>query len=189
MKYPGNRARRGWTLVELLVVISIVSVLLASVTVIIQKIVRQDAAFGKDLAHQRVMERLADQFRRDVHTAVRVEGLPVATDSAGTEHCTVQCLGAEGPPVVYERHGRRLVRTATDASGRETHRSFPVPPGATVRLVRDGRAEPPLAALEIAYPAGFALPTGRADRGTKRQWTIEAAVGRDLRWRALEKEP
>jgi prepilin-type N-terminal cleavage/methylation domain-containing protein len=188
MRCQQDPARRGWTLVESLVVIAILSVLLASVTVIIQKIVRQEGGFGKHLAHQRVMERLADQFRQDVHAAVRVEGPPAAADNAVARPGAVRCFRADGPPVTYRLHGHRLMRTATNSDGRETRRSFAFPHGATVQLDRDGRVEPRLAALEVEYPEGFALPTARAGREIRRKWIIEAVVGRDRRWQAVEED-
>jgi type II secretory pathway pseudopilin PulG len=61
--------RRGKTLVELLVVISMLGGLLGASGTVIYRMMRAERAVETDMAWQRTVTELAEQFRADVHIA------------------------------------------------------------------------------------------------------------------------
>lgn len=82
MKKPRLIARHGFTLVELLVVISACSVILTTSVALIHRVMQTHQRTKEFFDVERVAVRLSDQFRRDVHQAT--EAL-VNVDAMGEE--------------------------------------------------------------------------------------------------------
>lgn len=72
------RSRRGVSLAELLIVMSLCSLLLTTSAVVLHRIMRSQLKTREFLSACHSSQRLADQFRGDVHRArsVTTEGLP-----------------------------------------------------------------------------------------------------------------
>lgn len=65
--------RRGKSLVELLVVISMLGAILGTTGTIIHRLMRAERAVENDLQRNRTITALAEQFRSDAHAATRAE--------------------------------------------------------------------------------------------------------------------
>jgi prepilin-type N-terminal cleavage/methylation domain-containing protein len=193
---PMHAKRRGWTLVELLVVITIMSVLLATVAVMVQTIMRQQRSFGQGVTQQRTLGLLARQIRHDIHAAIRVES--VAAEQTGgnqetqedeekKETTAIRCTWPDGRSVSYQLHSGQLLRVIRQSGQEEaTRQPFPLPPGAEIRLVETDAGKPPLATIEISYFAGRTVPASHSTEQARRKLVIEALIGRDLRWQVTD---
>ena len=196
----GQRLRRGWTLVEMLVVVSIMSLLLATVAVMIQTIMRQQRVFGQGVTQQRTLAMLARQIRHDIHAAVRVETTPAqqmgdktkqqADADNAKQTQAIRCSWPDGRSVSYQLHGGRLLRVVSQPGEKRAKRKpFTLPRGAHVRLVESEGGARPLATIEIDYPAGRTATATGSNTGARRTMVIEALVGRDLRWQVPDRRP
>jgi prepilin-type N-terminal cleavage/methylation domain-containing protein len=180
---PPNRP--GWTLVELLVVISIVSFLLATVAVTVQTLLRRQRDFDHQRAEQQQLVRLARQIRRDIHAAAEVAAVAVPAAEDGAEGDSIECRGPDGRSVSYQMNNGVLLRVVRPSAGDAvTRQPFRLPRGAEMRLASSGEGRPPIAAVQFDYAAASrtAIDKGVAQT-TVRTLTVEAEVGRDLRWR------
>lgn len=195
---PGKGLPNGWTLVELLVVLTIMTVLVASASVMIQTLLRQQRSFGYGITEQRSLAQLARQIRDDIHAAVRVETAAAqeqADNSKTTEGKTaaapaIRCVGPDGQSVRYEVRNGLLLRVVSQPGKKTvTRQPFTLPRGAQVRLVQPTDDERPVAAIEIDYPAQRGAAAARASGGARRKLLIEALVGRDLRWQRVDRTP
>jgi len=68
-----RRPRRGYTLVEVLVTMSVLVVILSAGATTIGLLLRSEGRGAESLAVSNTLARLSDHFRRDVHAAVRAE--------------------------------------------------------------------------------------------------------------------
>ena len=196
MTGPMHAKRRGWTLVELLVVITIMSVLLATVAVMVQTIMRQQRSFGQGVTQQRTLALLARQIRHDIHAAVRVESVTAEQTGGnqetqkeeGTEETTaIRCTWLDGRSVSYQLHSGRLLRVVRQpGQEKATRQPFTLPRGAQVRLVEPDGGKPPIATIEISYFAGRTVPASHSTEQARRKLVIEALIGRDLRWQVTD---
>ena len=196
MTKPCQRSCRGWTLVELLVVITIMSVILATVAVMVQTIMRQQRAFGQGVTQQRTLTLLARQIRHDIHAAARVEttaaeqtgdNQETQEDEDPKETTAIRCSWPDGRSVSYQLHSGQLLRVVRQPGQKKaTRQPFPLPPGAEIRLVETDGGAPPVATIEISYLAGRTVPTSHSTEQARRKLVIEALIGRDLRWRVTD---
>lgn len=76
---PRHCARPGWTLVEMLMVISLTGTLALLGTKVLILFLQLDVSNGAQAAAQLARERLELQFRRDVHHAMQAQIVPGAT--------------------------------------------------------------------------------------------------------------
>jgi len=160
------RVCRGHTLIEMLVVLTTTSVLLAIPVGILALLFRTEQA-GREHGQQAVVfQRLAAQFREDAHAAER--WLP---DQAGPQNQWQFALGAKRTASYRVVPG--AVARDEAASGRTVrHESYSLPPGCTARA--GFSADRSVAGLTVA-------PVG-ADAAWRRQLQIDAVLGRDRRF-------
>ena len=107
--------RNGKTLVELLVVISILGGVLGTTATIIYQLMRAGQAVESDLRWDRSLTALAEQFRADAHAATAVE---VADD--GTQLSLTLPVGV----VVYSRHAQGIHRQSPGTGGVVQHVTY-----------------------------------------------------------------
>jgi hypothetical protein len=102
MKTP----RRGYALMELLIVITALMIMLGLGVGLIHALLKLDRAGRAHLTEVTTRGRLARRFREDVRAASRVE----ATRDQSGRAVTLHLEHPDGPPVAYRAEPRRVVR-------------------------------------------------------------------------------
>ncbi len=157
--------RRGYTLVEMLVVVTVFAFLLASVALAMGTLFRAQGELQDELAQAATASRLASQLRADAHLAASA--------------FVVQEGGTPGPlltlphaTVIYRTYPRRIVRTVMQDDS-ETHREvFPLPEGTTARWELSS-GTPAFITLTTSYwPPGMREGVARP-----REHRVEASIG------------
>ncbi len=153
--------RRGFTLIEVLVAIAVTAVLLGVAVGLLHAVF-----YGQQAAHERLrermtMDRLARQFREDVHAAAGLADAEVAAlDQRKLPGWRLQPAG--GPTIEYWVAGGALVRAEREGGKTTAHDEFALPAGAKVEIRLDAAGKPALARLRIApgdeASAGVAPP-------------------------------
>jgi type II secretory pathway pseudopilin PulG len=170
-------------LTEIVVVISLVSVLLSTATAMLVRLMRQVELSVNAASQQATVSRLADRFRRDVHAAAGIVQLP--EDENGEWGRAIRCQFADGRTVLYEVNDHRLSRTETmvqDRSGREI---FLLPEGSQIELRVTSEPAGRIAELRLdATLIGEPSPPAARELISRRRLSIQAVAGRDLRWAA-----
>jgi prepilin-type N-terminal cleavage/methylation domain-containing protein len=163
MPITANSNRRGYTLIELMLVIVLVSLVLGSVAALLGGAFRANRTMQNHRSAMHAVQRLAEQFREDIHGAASVEAVD-------------QKLAINLPEekiAVYELKQNIVERTVTSA-GKVVHRDgFDLPPGGTAVFETPASEGNRLASLIVTYPLGAMQPE-HSDRRTLR---IEAASG------------
>lgn len=172
------RRRAGISLGELLIVISLSSILMTVAGVLIQELLRADRAVRRAAQTSASLLRLESLFRDDVHRAVAATA---HTDSAGEQK--LELVLPEGQRVTYSAQQHRLKRVVS-AGDRRLHFdrfAFPEqsvmtlavdPSGAPVELQIDQARtpvdRPPVSRYHsprlhriVVYPGRFSVPGGQ----------------------------
>lgn len=159
--------RDGTTLVELLVVISVCSVVMCASGVLLHSIYRADKESRLAIESEAAVARLSLQFRRDAHAATSAELL---TEAKGTAAGMV-FRGPSQLTVEYRQRGRAIVRTAKQVDKVVHMDSFTLPAG-TELVWKLEAGQPSVAAIQFARAPrrGVNLPAVAQQR-------IEAVVG------------
>ena len=163
--------RRGYNLVEMLVAISISSVLASASLGLIGALVRADHSGRRHLEETQSLARLARQFRADVAQAVEAK---LADDSRRLE---LRVSG--GASVEYAAEPGRVLRE--ERLGEERRREqFALPEATQLRFAVDQDRQPATAAAMLvgAQDANDSAAATAARLG----WRVEAVVGRALRF-------
>lgn len=162
-----KQSRNGTTLVELLVVISVCSVVVGVSGVLLHSIYRVDKDTRLAIESEAAVDRLSLQFRRDAHAASRAELLTVEKGAAAG----VVFRGPAELTVEYRRRGRAIVRTAKSLDKVVHTDSYGLPAGTELVWKLDA-GQPSVAAVQIARPPqrGVKLPAIPQQR-------LEAVVG------------
>ena len=159
--------RRGTTLVELLVIISVCSVVMCASGVLLHSMYRADKEGRLAIETGATVARLSLQFRRDAHAASEAELLNEANGKASG----LAFRGPFQPTIEYRQQGWAVVRRAKQGNKVVHLDSFGLP-GGTEFVWTLEVGQPSLAAIQIARPAR---------RGVKldamRQQRLEAIVG------------
>ncbi len=106
---------RGFTLVEMVAVISVSSVLLVLATGVVHRAMRIDTAWRERADVTRAMTRLAHDLRRDAHRAQSVE---ITQDPL-----VLRIVFADDAEVSYQVVGEKIVRER-QAAGEQTEREY-----------------------------------------------------------------
>jgi prepilin-type N-terminal cleavage/methylation domain-containing protein len=166
---------RGFTLVEMLIVILTAGVLMSLATASLVMLVRLDGAARQRGQATDTLANLARQFRADVHEA-RAASAAGPADPGGRQ--TLGLTLPDGRKITYVAADERVIRAQEGGPAGKREDRFPLPAGcrATVSLARRDAAE--VAALTVASsaPAGLSL-------------RIAAAVGRDHRPAGPQEKP
>ncbi len=106
MRSGSNRSRRGYTLIEMLLVITGLAIVFGICVGMIHLLIRLDRGSRVRLAETTTIARLARQFRQDVHAAAAVRRIAGKDDAREGVELTLP----EGRKVEYVREGDRLLR-------------------------------------------------------------------------------
>lgn len=176
--HEGQRShppRAGVSLLEVLVVMTTLSVLLTTCTVTLMRLLRAQSASGGALAASLTISRLARDLRRDAHTAAAAawDG-PVAGEA-------IELTDGNGGRVRYALSTEGVRRTTTPADGRVAVDDY-LFPAAKVEweLAESG--------LLVVVRISRSSPSSRGETGTSplaalppERLVIEAAVGRAVK--------
>ena len=161
-----NDRRRGFTLVELMIVVTISGVIFSGAAVCLHGMYRADQRVRQAALHRSTVSRLARQFRTDGHAAITARRLDGPPDGA-------QGLVFAEPSkrtIEYRVQGSEILRTVKDGQQVLHRDAFRLERGVRVAWqVNDGPK--PMAAVEIVRTS----PGGPASSGLRDR--IEAAVG------------
>jgi hypothetical protein len=142
-------ARNGKTLVEMLVVITLMSAVLGTAAMTMTLIFRVERQIRRDIDQQVAVERLGRLWRADAHAAIACDA---------KDDCTFTL--ADGRSVRYWLDGRRMRREAT-RGGKVQHREAFALPGdsrATVAVEHVGNRELATLRIESAATHGYGVP-------------------------------
>jgi hypothetical protein len=112
-----STSRRGQSLIELLVVLTLVSGALGLCAVTLTALFRTETQLRRDREQEVITGRLADLWRADAHGAIRCE---IGPESVFTL--------ADGQRVRYSIDGRRIWREVRRGDEVQHRDSFPLPP-------------------------------------------------------------
>ena len=104
------KRRRGFSVTELLVVMSVGSVVLTMSAVLIHRLMQTESQARRFYNVERTVLRLSDQFRRDVHGA----GAAAIDNPAGTDSPFLRLTLVDGQTLEYGRRGGVLSRIQKD---------------------------------------------------------------------------
>lgn len=113
-----RQVRRGATLIELLIVLTVIGVILTSSTVTLFRLLQAQSSGAESLARTLTLARLAADLRRDAHAA---------TTAALANVADVQTLTLQAGPrgdVRYAAEENGLTRFATAADGVPTRETY-----------------------------------------------------------------
>lgn len=156
-----RHARRGKSLVELMVVISILSIVTGMSATILATLYRLHRRYARDMEQAVTLDRLATRLRADAHDAVV---------AAVDEDCTLGL--ADGRSIQYAFTAPRIIRQVKRDASVLHHDTFLMPRDAIVQFEKEGTPDRTLVRL-LVRPGEFKLPARELPRGA----TIEAAVG------------
>jgi type II secretory pathway pseudopilin PulG len=130
--------RRARSLLELMVVLTVMSIVLSAISLTMWSLVRIERQMSRDVAQLTGHARLAKLWRADAHVALRANL---------KEDCTFAL--ANGRSVRYWIDGERLRREARQAATVEHRETFELPTGARASFTLSKSAERELAVLSI----------------------------------------
>jgi hypothetical protein len=156
------RSRRGITIIEVIVVMTGVATLLGLCAVTLQLLLRLSADGQSRLAAAAVLERLASQFRADVHAADKVEvvekagGPPAKANEPSAPAASLRLATGSRLLVTYEARSGRVDRIETGTGRPTRHESYALDRGAVVRF--EHRDDGPLRFLAMVVTARSGKP-------------------------------
>jgi len=161
-----RRRARGITLVELLVVLTLVSMIISAVATCLHSMYRADRRTRESMAARSTLDRLSLQFRADAHGAVDAEVKDQALE--GTPTIAFSC--PTGETIEYRFEGTRVQRIVRK-DGQDVHRdAFRLPRRIRVEWQAPVEDEP-LVSMVVHY-----VSESDIDEATRQQ-RIDAAVG------------
>lgn len=161
-----RRRTRGITLVELLVVITLVAVIISAVATCLHSMYRADRRTRESMAGQSALGRLSLQFRADAHAAADA----VVKGQAAEGPSSIVFSRSTGETVEY-RLDRTDVLRIVRKNEKVAHRdAFRLPRRTQVEW-QEATGEEPFVSMVVQY-----LPESDVDEATRHQ-RIEAAVG------------
>jgi len=146
---------RGFTLVEMIVVLSMVSFVLGAIGILLHSVWRTEMATRDHTAKSASIAVVAAQFRRDAHAGSLVDDLSVPNDGVA-ERLALALPGER--TVEYEAAPAGITRVERQGAS-ETHReTYRLPRGATAGWRAGMMNERPAVSLLITRPLGVKQP-------------------------------
>jgi prepilin-type N-terminal cleavage/methylation domain-containing protein len=176
------KPRRGLSITELLVVMTVGSVVLTMSAALIHQLMHNESQSRRFYNVERNALRLSAQFRRDVHAC----GAATIVDEARDDGVFLRLTLADGQTLEYSRRGGALSRIQRDGDNTVSRDEFTFPDGIQLslrevqsprRLVLSITADPP-----TASEAKKQRPWNQY--ATRVSFQVEAGLGRDLRFAA-----
>jgi type II secretory pathway pseudopilin PulG len=157
-----NKRRSGKSLIEMLILISLTSVVLGTVATTLVALFKTDRQVRRDVEQQTTLARLGSRFRTDAHAARSCQ-IGKACDLSWPD----------GRVVRYALEGHRLSREVRRGDSIEHHDTFVLPDTAAVRFEQPADRGGRLVRLSITAKEHTDKPFLTAVRPA----TIDAAVG------------
>ncbi|HTI51907.1 MAG TPA: prepilin-type N-terminal cleavage/methylation domain-containing protein [Planctomycetaceae bacterium] len=177
VRFGSRVGRRGVSLIEVLIVVTVASVVVGVSVTMLHLILRSERDQSRAIRTTVTLSRLTEVFRADVHASTELKVTPPETGPA-----TLHLADGAGRDIVYTAD-EHLLRRVETAQGAEVHRElFHFPPGSAIRFERE--ESPPLARVmvDVAAPFPQHLPEQRTRVAPRRTFTIEAIANRDQRF-------
>jgi hypothetical protein len=141
------QTRRAYTLIEAVFVISMMALVLATVGMLFNSVLRADRGLQSHRGSMTSIQWLAMQFRDDIHAAT----------SARTADGKLSIQEASGDTVIYTADDETINRTV-ESNGQVTHRdTFDLLPAATAKFETDPAADR-VVSLLVSYPLDGSQP-------------------------------
>jgi hypothetical protein len=181
--------RRGVSLMELIIVMSAASTIITTSAVILHKMMRVQEQTRYFFENERAVERLARQFRRDVHDAndVEIDANSSEIDAQDGDGSLIALISYDDHSIAYIRTVAGIVRTVHPSEGVPARETFALAPFA--RLTIDEQPTPRSLTLTIASnPEDFIPRLGEPAptiRETPVSMQVVAVVGRDAQYVAV----
>ena len=171
--------RRGFTLIELMVVIAIITVIFSLVGAVFQRLFLSEQSAMRAALIEQTVSRLADQFRRDIHAATFAE---IDTHREGaTGSLGLFEANRDQPAIVYVILTDEVRRERRAADSSVSHREvYRLPECRVAFAVQVAEADVSFISLSIARQHSTITPQPQATR-PYRTLVVEAALGRDNR--------
>lgn len=160
--------RRGYTLVEMLVVISVSTVLLGAAVSMLYVLLRAEHGGREHANRATIVARLADQFRTDIHAARR----PIPGDGADKDQRRFALK--DDAVLIYRALPGEVERREEIAGKLVRQESYALPAGSSAEIVVRTDPAPVMAGLVITLPGPAPV--------TDREIRIDAVLGRDHRF-------
>jgi len=170
LNLSNSKNRRAYSLIEMLVAISMTTVLVGLAAGLIHVALKVDLEARARLAEDAGLARLASTFRDDVRAATAAEARPDAS-------LTLTAPG--GTVIEYAIRPGRVARVVREGGQVRRRDGFALPTGASARWERFDDGGRPFIAFASERPAADNRPAWAATR-------IEAALGSDRRFLAGE---
>jgi prepilin-type N-terminal cleavage/methylation domain-containing protein len=152
-----NQHRRGWTLVEMMVCLTIGTLVFAAAVELLGLAMHADSSEGRAAEDLQSLDRLAEQFTADVRSAIEVR--TTAPANAATSW-TIQLSGDHRIDYALQEHA--LLRTAYRADKVTQREAFALGDDLTARLELRPTEQPTKAALVLERVAdGIPRPVDR----------------------------
>jgi hypothetical protein len=165
--------RRAYTLVELLLVVSLATVVLSTLGVLLHGAWRVERTMTNHRQFVDTLDRLAQQFRTDIHQATSVRIGTAAQSGGKSAPFIVAMSNEEAEYSLGQATVSRIVRREGNIVARET---FQLPDGGDIRWEISpggGAKQRQVASLLISYP----LVSTARDLSDKRNLRVDAAIG------------
>ena len=167
--------RSGKSLIELVVVISVMSIVMMIAVRTITQLMRADAAGGKSLVAGNSLARLARQFRRDVHDAEEAELLTIEENESPRLHLKL----TENTIAEYRTFAEKILRTIRRGEETTSRETFHLPRGEN-RFEISGVETSIISLVHVRKTAEF-YEKSPSQTGEK-EIRIEAVRGRNHRY-------
>jgi prepilin-type N-terminal cleavage/methylation domain-containing protein len=148
------RPRPGFSLIEVLVVITISSALVAAAVGLIHTMIRLQRGDEERIRAESAMEGLAEWFRDDVHAATALR--PIAAPPGQASRPAWELLLTPSRKVEYRAEDGRLLRLEQEGNKLVHREAFRLPRPAVVSIEAVDPGSPKLVRLRIAVPAAVA---------------------------------
>jgi prepilin-type N-terminal cleavage/methylation domain-containing protein len=159
------RFRRGFSLIELLIVLSVGTVMLMVAVSVLYLLKEAQVNLRERLSVGRMITRLADQFRDDVHRASSMER---GSDEAATSDLAVWKLTIDADTVVLYEMRDGAVRRVRIGSRGKIQDDYRLPSGMGAAITApEGDSDPATLRLEVSD----------ASTGRSRPIQVEALLG------------
>jgi len=149
---PWNRSRRGFTIIELLVVITGVAIMLGLCAITLRLLMQLGVDGQARLTGAVALERLSRQLRDDVHACQAAELVADLKDPF--KPAGLRLKMELDHSVTYEAHDGSVVRDESRSGKAVRHESYSLPPRRVARFEERQEAAHRLVALVVARVAG-----------------------------------
>ena len=170
LKSEIKNRRRGWTLVELIIVCAVMTLLLAIVASVTHTMYRCQRSTRDDVTSRRILTRLSLQLRDDVHAALSAEVGP-ANDGGEAVRLTLEHSPQQTIQYVFHDDRGEMERVVLEDESQVARDTFPLQQNSSATFEVAGESTSGVIVMTIEQ-----LVVGLPDAG-KRTLQIQAALG------------